>query len=76
MLRRRAQIGRVADLGQRIGYLFLAVAVVAFAIGLLTSFRIWGPVVGIALALCTVTLAPAIVLGYGVRAAERDERGG
>ena len=75
ILRRRAQIARLAERGQRAGYLFLVVAVVAFAIGLFTSFRVWGPAVGVALALCTLTLAPAIVLGYGVRAAEREDRG-
>lgn len=75
VLRRRAQVARLAEAGQRVGYLLLGVAVVAFAIGLATSFGTWGPVVAVCLGLCTLTLAPAIVLGYGVRAAEREDRG-
>lgn len=74
VLVRRAQLERLANLGQRIGYLFLLLAIVAFFIGLATSYATWGTVVVAAMALCTVTLAPAIVLGYAVKAAARDER--
>ena len=74
VLQRRAQLAKVADLGQRIGYLFLLVAVVAFFVGLATSYATWGTVVVVAMALCTVTLAPAIVLGYAVKAAAREDR--
>jgi hypothetical protein len=74
VLRKRAQLGRVAAAGQRVGYGFLVVAVVAFFVGLATSYATWGTVVVVALALCTVTLAPAIVLGYAVKAAAREDR--
>lgn len=74
VLVRRAQLERLATLGQRIGYLFLLVAIVAFFVGLATSYATWGTVVVVAMALCTVTLAPAIVLGYAVKAAARDDR--
>ena len=74
VLVRRAQLDRLATLGQRVGYLFLLVAIVAFFVGLATSYATWGTVVVVAMALCTVTLAPAIVLGYAVKAAARDER--
>ena len=74
VLVRRAQLERLANLGQRVGYLFLLVAVVAFFAGLATSYAIWGTVVLAAMALCTVTLAPAIVLGYAVKAAAREDR--
>lgn len=74
VLVRRAQLERLANLGQRIGYLFLLLAIVAFFVGLATSYATWGTVVVVAMALCTVTLAPAIVLGYAVKAAARDER--
>ena len=74
VLRRRAQMARLADVGRGIGWLFVLVAVVAFVIGLLTSFDPWGTVVVVALLACTLTLAPAIVLGYAVKAAERDDR--
>jgi hypothetical protein len=74
VLVKRAQLERLANLGQRVGYLFLLLAIVAFFVGLATSYATWGTVVVVAMALCTVTLAPAIVLGYAVKAAARDER--
>ena len=74
VLRRRAQMARLADVGRGIGWLFVLVAVVAFVIGLLTSFDPWGTVGVVALLAGTLTLAPAIVLGYAVKAAERDDR--
>lgn len=74
VLVRRAQLERLANLGQRVGYLFLLLAIVAFFVGLATSYATWGTVVIVAMALCTITLAPAIVLGYAVKAAARDER--
>ena len=74
MLVRRAQLERLAKIGQRVGYLFVLVAVVAFFAGLSSSYRTWGTVVVVALGLCTVTLAPAIVLGYAVKAAAREDR--
>ena len=75
MLVRRAQLQRLATLGQRVGYLCLLVAIVAFFIGLATSYETWGTVVVVAMLLCTLTLAPAIVLGYAVKAAAREDRG-
>ncbi len=74
VLVKRAQLDRLAKLGQRVGYVFLLVAVVAFFIGLATSYATWGTVVAAAMLLCTLTLAPAIVLGYAVKAAAREDR--
>ena len=74
VLRRRAQLSALADLGQRAGWTFIAVAVAAFVIGLTVGFDPWGTVVVVALVACTLTLAPAIVLGYAVRAAAREDR--
>ena len=73
VLVRRAQMAKLASLGQRIGYLCLLVAIVAFFAGLATSYATWGTVVVVAMVLCTVTLAPAIVLGYAVKAAARED---
>ncbi len=72
---RRQRIAHWTLLANRIGYLFYAVAialfVMAFAFGfkgvlvtLLTIFLIAG----------SVLLAPAIILGYAIKAAERDDR--
>lgn len=74
VLRRRAQMSRLAEVGQRIGWLCVGIAVVAFVFGFVQGFGSWGPVVVWALALSTLTLAPAIVLGYAVKAAEREDR--
>ena len=71
---RRRRIARWTALANRLGYLAFGVAIVAFAVGLLTDFTstmasisIGGLVVG------TILLAPAIVLGYAIKAAERDD---
>ncbi len=72
---RRARIGKMAALGKRVGYTALAVAIVAFFAGVVTSFATWTVtvcVVGLVVA-CVVLPIP-IVLGYGVRAAEREDR--
>jgi len=72
---RRARWARAASLGQRAGYGVFGVAVVAFAVGVATGLSDAVVVVVIgALALGSLVLAPAIVLGYAVRAAERDDR--
>jgi hypothetical protein len=75
VLARRAQIAHWVSLGQRVGYSLFAVAVLAFFVGLafdftsgLTTLIIFSIVIG------SVILAPSIVFGYGVRAAEREDR--
>lgn len=67
-------MGRLAALGQRIGYGLLLLGIAAFVAGLFVGFGGWaGTVVIASLAGTTVTLAPAIVLGYAVRAAQRED---
>jgi len=77
VLARRARMGRLAGLGKKIGYSCLLVAAVAFAFGFSRDFT---PgvvaVVVVALAAGSAVLLPAIIVGYGVMAAEREERGG
>ncbi len=75
MRARRARIARVVALGQRIGYTLWLVAIVVFFVGAATTFRPFAVTVVITcLALGSALLAPSIVISYGVRAAERDER--
>ena len=74
ILVRRRQLERLARLGKRVGYGCLGVAVFCFAAGLSSSYATWGTGVAVALAACTLTLAPAIVLGYAVKAADREDR--
>lgn len=76
VLARRAQMATLARAGSRVGYACIAVAVVAFFVGLSAGYELWGPVVVVGLGASALTLAPAIVLGYAVKAADREERGG
>ena len=72
---RRARIARGVLLAQRAGYGLFAVAVVAFVVGFATGFDdTFVTVVVAALLAGSALLAPAIVLGYAVKAAERDDR--
>ena len=72
---RRARIARYAAIGKRVGYTALAIAIVAFFVGFATGFPAWAVTVSIAglVAACVVLPVP-IVLGYGVRAADREDR--
>lgn len=75
VLARRERIARLARLGKRIGYTALAVAIVAFFAGVATGFPTWTVTLSITgLVIACVVLPIPIVLGYGVRAAARDDR--
>ena len=72
---RRAQLARLADLGQKIGYGLFAVAVVAFVVAAAVGFSsAWVAVIVAAMVAGSVVLAPAIVVGFAARAAEREDR--
>ena len=74
---RRRRIAALVKVGKRIGYTALLVAIVVFFVGLLTNFPTWTvDVIVIALVVSIVVLPAPIVFGYGIRAAEREERGG
>ena len=75
VLARRARIARLVELGKAAGYGLFCVAIAAFVIGFFAGFDgavrtlfVFGIVAG------SIVLAPAIVFGYGVKAAERDDR--
>lgn len=75
VLAKRARISHWVKIGKRLGYGLFAYAVVAFIVGAIVGFNV--PLVDsivAALAIGSVALIPAIVFGYGVRAAEREER--
>jgi hypothetical protein len=73
--RRRAQVARWTLLANRLGYVLLAVAVALFFAALIVGFSAtMATLVVIALVAACVLLAPSIVLGYAVKAAERDDR--
>lgn len=75
VLAKRAKIARWVELGQRIGYGLFGVAIVAFIWGALAGYSdTITAVVGVSMLVGSVILAPAIVFGYGVKAADRDDR--
>ena len=72
---RRASVARWVALGKRVGYSLWGAAVVLVVVALLTDLPS-GVVTAATACLIAgaVLLAPAIVLGYAVKAAERDDR--
>lgn len=74
VLVQRARASRLASLGQRIGYLLYGIAVVVFLIGLLTNFTdTVSLIVTVGIIAGSIVLAPAIIAGYAVKAAVRDD---
>ena len=72
---RRARVARWTLLANRIGYLCFAVAVAVFVVGFALGFRgALVAVVVVSLVVGSLLLAPSIVLGYAIKAAERDDR--
>lgn len=72
---RRRQVAQVVSIAKRIGYLLWLAATALVVLGVATDLR--RPVV-VAASACLIAgailLAPAIVLGYAVNAAERDDK--
>ncbi|MBM3659076.1 MAG: hypothetical protein FJW95_06175 [Actinobacteria bacterium] len=74
---RRRRIAALVKVGKRVGYTALLVSIVVFFVGLATEFPTWTvDVIVIGLIVSIVVLPAPIVFGYGIRAAEREERGG
>jgi hypothetical protein len=72
---RRARVARWTTLANRAGYVLLGVAVALFFIALAVGFSgTMATLVIVALIAACVLLAPSIVLGYAVKAAEREDR--
>jgi hypothetical protein len=73
---RRELVARFAAMARLAGWSLFGLAVVAFVIGLVTGLT--GVVVVIvigSIALGSTLLLPAIIVGFGVTAAEREDRG-
>lgn len=72
---KRARIARLVEVGSRLGYGLFGVAIVAFVLGFFTGFDgLPGALVVGGIVVGSLVLAPAIVFGYAVKAAERDDR--
>jgi uncharacterized membrane protein YidH (DUF202 family) len=72
---RRRQVAVWTRRANRLGYLCFGIAIVTFVVGFIVSFNAAvSAIVVAAMIVGSVLLAPAIVLGYAVKAAERDDR--
>ncbi len=71
---RREQVARWTLLANRVGYLILALAMTLFVLAFLFGFTAtMAALIVTTLIVSFVLLAPSIVLGYAVKAAERDD---
>jgi hypothetical protein len=71
---RRARIAHWTLLANRVGYLFVAAAVALFFIALVIGFSaVMATLVIASLIAGCALLAPSIIIGYAVKAAERDD---
>jgi hypothetical protein len=75
VLAKRRRIAGWVNRGQRLGYGLFGLAVVAFVVGFAVGFEQWAVTLIVAsLVVGSIVLAPAIVFGYAVRAADRADR--
>lgn len=71
---RRRQMARMAELGKRIGYGFLAFACVTFLVAVVASLpKALVTLVVADLIVASVLLLPSIIVAYGVKKAERED---
>ena len=71
---RRAQVAKWSLLANRIGYLFVALAMALFFIAFAFGFTAtMATLVIVSLVIGCLLLAPSIIIGYAVKAAERDD---
>jgi hypothetical protein len=74
--RRRRQVARLAALARRAGWSLFGLAVMAFVAGVVIGLTTLVVVLVIgSLVLGSALLLPAIIIGFGVSAAEREDRG-
>lgn len=71
----RQQIARWVVLAKRTAWGLYGVAVALFIQGYIAGYEPWATTsIIVALSVGSIILAPAMVFGYGVKAAEREER--
>ncbi len=75
VLERRRRIAGLVRTGQRLGYGLFGLAIVLFVVGLVVGFggAVTPGIVG-SIVVGSIVLAPAIVFGYAVKAAECEDR--
>ena len=72
---RRARVAAGVQLAKRVGYLLFLVAIVLFFVGFAVDLSsALATAIVVSLVAGSVVLLPAIILGYAVRTAEREDR--
>ncbi len=72
---RRLVVAKWTKLANRVGYLLFLVAIATFVLGFFFGFNgTVATIVTVSMVIGSILLAPALVLGYAVKAAERDDR--
>jgi len=75
VLIKRAKIAKWTLLANRVGYLFVALAMALFFMAFAFGFTsVMATLVIVALVIGCALLAPSIILGYAVKAANREDR--
>ena len=75
VLEKRARIARLVSIGQRVGYGLFGLAIVVFLVGFFVGMEPWAvTLIVVSLVIGSIVLAPAIVFGYAVKAADRADR--
>ncbi|MEY2404907.1 MAG: hypothetical protein QOD38_2458 [Acidimicrobiaceae bacterium] len=75
VLARRARIAKLTELGQRVGYSLFGLAIALFVVGFVGGYSdLLVALIVACLGVGSAVLAPAIVFGYAVKAAEREDR--
>jgi len=75
VVQKRAQVAHLVSVGQRTGYALFALFAVLVVVAFITSFPSTVTTAAtVCLILGSVILAPAIVFGYAVKAADRADR--
>ena len=74
--RRRKLIATWTQRANRTGYLFYLIAIFLFVVAFTTDFSdTFAALITVSLVVGYILLAPAIVLGYAVKAAEKEDAG-
>lgn len=75
VLERRARLKRITSVGQRSGYGLYVGSLICGAIGIRWGYTpLLSTLIAVALVVGSMLLAPTIVMGHGIKAAEREER--
>lgn len=76
VLERRAKLLRLTAVGQRFGYACFGLAMVLFIVALVAQLPSWlVTTIIILMVVGSVVLLPAIILSYGAKAADKEDRG-